>query len=475
MAKQKTRLSLGKKKSTTRKPKSLSHWVNAVAYHIACYSPRQPFTRTFSATKMYSSSPKKSLNKRIHCKSPAKSPFKSPSSKKRKRSLFSTNEFIDTSSDGGLSDIGVENVPFEFYSSSSVLHGNGLFSDTEKGSYNLENNTPQATEKNIALETEVDEMQELVPRVMKQLANVGVSAQMLDFFKLVDSGKFPMDNIAFGLWLEVAKWFSTENAVDMRYSTVTKKFWKLGYRHFGGRFIHFMSGFKLSGQIAAGEINRGSLPTGKSNINFAVPSVNVLRNFDPYEVNISDTNPSKPGIFVDVIETLATTMKDKSCCITFDGKKLKQGLTKADGDIDLLGFEKESSLKDKRVILEKLLEPLNDIIDSLTESENRDLCSLTDEQKAGFREIYNETLKTVSEHILNARDLRKKKEYAKGKLIERSGVGNWKNGKFAYAISNTIAFIHDIDIYLVCAYDVISEMTRCICRPGSSIGSVFDL
>ena len=88
-------------------------------------------------------------------------------------------------------------------------------------------------------------------------------------------------------------------------------------------------------------------------------------------------------------------------------------MTKTDSDIDLLGFENEISLKEKRLILDNLLKPMNDIIDSLKESENRDLCSLADEQKAEFRQIYNETLKTVSEHIINARDLRKKRNMLK--------------------------------------------------------------
>ena len=42
------------------------------------------------------------------------------------------------------------------YSSSSVLHGNVLVSDTDNGPFNLENNTPKAAEKITALEIEVN-------------------------------------------------------------------------------------------------------------------------------------------------------------------------------------------------------------------------------------------------------------------------------------------------------------------------------
>ena len=34
-----------------------------------------------------------------------------------------------------------------------------------------------------------------------------------------------------------------------------------------------------------------------------------------------------------------------SACLTFDGKKIKQGLTKTTGDIDLLGFEEGISMR----------------------------------------------------------------------------------------------------------------------------------
>ncbi|WAR06308.1 hypothetical protein MAR_021677 [Mya arenaria] len=55
---------------------------------------------------------------------------------------------------------------------------------------------------------------------------------------------------------------------------------------------------------------------------------------------------------------------------------------------------------------------MNDIIDSLKEAENINLWSLADERKTGVREIYNKGLKNVSEHILIARYLRKKKTAA---------------------------------------------------------------
>ncbi|WAR13565.1 LOW QUALITY PROTEIN: hypothetical protein MAR_027745 [Mya arenaria] len=257
------------------------------------------------------------------------------------------------------------NVLSDVYKSDSLLNDTGLLSTTNTSMFDNGNSTFQPVENKIDKESEVDKMLKLVPEVMKQLADAGVSAKMFAFFKQVHSGIFSLDKIAFG----------TENAVDMPYSSITKVFWKLGFRHFGARFINFMVQAVWSNCCWRNQQRKSA--NWKLNINFAVPSVNVL------QVNFSDENPSKPGIFVDVIETLANSMKDKYCCITFDGIKLKQGLTKTESDIDRLGFEKDISLKDKRVMYEHMLKPMNDIIESLKEAENIDLRSLTDEGKTG--------------------------------------------------------------------------------------------
>jgi len=51
----------------------------------------------------------------------------------------------------------------------------------------------------------------LTPSVVEELQKVDLVPNLLQFFRLVESKAFPLDNIAFLLWVEVVKWFSLEN------------------------------------------------------------------------------------------------------------------------------------------------------------------------------------------------------------------------------------------------------------------------
>jgi hypothetical protein len=45
------------------------------------------------------------------------------------------------------------------------------------------------------------------------------------------------------------------------------------------------------------------------------------------------------------MEVVSKALEQTSACLTFDGKKIKQGLTETTGDIDLLGFEEGISMR----------------------------------------------------------------------------------------------------------------------------------
>ena len=49
-----------------------------------------------------------------------------------------------------------------------------------------------------------------------------------------------------------------------------------------------------------------------------------------------------------VMKTSEYTVSTRSAYFSYDGKKLKQGLRKFDGDVDILGFEPGLSLENKR-------------------------------------------------------------------------------------------------------------------------------
>ena len=81
-----------------------------------------------------------------------------------------------------------------------------------------------------------------------------------------------MQNISFLLWTEVVQWFNLENTSSMRYMEKTKQFWKLGMRHFGGKFIRFMTGFKNTSYIVFQTARKGQCDQNNSDVNFAVPN-----------------------------------------------------------------------------------------------------------------------------------------------------------------------------------------------------------
>ena len=80
----------------------------------------------------------------------------------------------------------------------------------------------------------------------------------------------------------------------MRYMDKTKVFWKLGWCIFGGKFIRFLSGFKNEGQVVQGETMKGNFKQEVSDINFAIPRLDILRDFCPYRDDNSMVR--KPGI-----------------------------------------------------------------------------------------------------------------------------------------------------------------------------------
>ncbi|KAH3797901.1 hypothetical protein DPMN_151491 [Dreissena polymorpha] len=140
----------------------------------------------------------------------------------------------------------------------------------------------------------------------------------------------------------------------MRYDDTTKLFWKCGWRIFGGRFINFMSGFKNKTFDQDVCTEKQYSPTS-STLNFAVPDIKVIQSFNTY----TSESQRDPGICNDGIKSIGQNSGHRSACLTFDGKKIKQGLTKFCGDIDLIGFEDGETLHDKRNRLEDITAELS--------------------------------------------------------------------------------------------------------------------
>ena len=93
---------------------------------------------------------------------------------------------------------------------------------------------------------------EVFQDVLDKLSDVGKKDKLLKFFKLVQDGKFPLNNIAFELFVDIVGWFDKDESRQMRYSPSTLQLCWLGRKLFGGRFIRFMSGPKHESDILTG-------------------------------------------------------------------------------------------------------------------------------------------------------------------------------------------------------------------------------
>ena len=159
----------------------------------------------------------------------------------------------------------------------------------------------------------------------------------MKFFKLVQDGKFPLDNIAFELFLDIVEWFDKDESRQMRYSPSTLQFFGLGRKLFGGRFIRFMSGPKNESDILTGSST--SLSPLNSRVNFACPNENILRGINP----LGSGFPSRfsPGLIDSMIELkIQHPSPQTSYVLMFDGKNVLKG-----GDVKLLGFEEGQTLE----------------------------------------------------------------------------------------------------------------------------------
>lgn len=223
----------------------------------------------------------------------------------------------------------------------------------------------------------------------------------------------------------------------MRYfQEQTLNFWKVGYRLFHGKFLRFMAGPSGSGQVVSGEHQQGDCSALNSRINFAVPSKSTL--------NEDKLIPLYPGVFTESMKTLSENLGSKVIKLGIDGKKIARGKGSQAGDIDCWGFEQVPTLKDRKIRLEKELE-MTSIIYHFVESFVDD-----DKLKAhipNLKENLIEIIMMISERLKDLREVGLKLTRLIKKLLKMGEVekGNWKNSRFAPAISSLKVNKYDVD------------------------------
>ena len=184
-------------------------------------------------------------------------------------------------------------------------------------------------------------MLELLPNVLENLKAAAKYEAFMKFMKLVANDAFPLDNIAFLLFLDIVKWFSEDNSSNMKYLyPETVQFWRIGQKLFHGRFLRFMSGPKNQGQIVQGSTYRGVYDTKESNINFAVPSASVLRKMNPFE-----KDSLKPGLIDEVLTSLSEIDDGNTYKLAIDAKKISRGRERSSEMLICLDSNKKSYQK----------------------------------------------------------------------------------------------------------------------------------
>jgi hypothetical protein len=271
------------KKSTPRNLLLESHLENKDHHRKSYNISNSPFRCTAKVKRKFSKSPytpKSSLSRSTWLSSPRAKRNKT----KATRALFDRTSTIDT-------------IPLaEEHDDAAQINSN---------SDNMDCNEER--------ESPTEELIKLAPKVLENLSKNGeMDKTILNFFRLVHQHKFPLSNISFLLWAEVVKWFCCGNTCSMRYSEQTKIFWKLGWRLFGAKFVHFMSGYKNEGECLQG-LSTSPSPDS-SVVNFVVPDLSVLRNFDPYGVQ----GERKPGMYEDIMVALNKNLSQKSACLTYE-------------------------------------------------------------------------------------------------------------------------------------------------------------
>lgn len=155
-------------------------------------------------------------------------------------------------------------------------------------------------------------MQNLIPTALNKLCAVGLLVDFCALIRLICTNRFPLNNIAFRLLLDIVRWYSLRSTSKMEYSTDCMKFWKVMYRLFHGKALRFMAGLKYAGQ-ETNESTTRSVDPQTTKINFAVPDIHAVSSFEsineiPREIS--------PGI---ISQAMDMKSAGKHYVLSFDG------------------------------------------------------------------------------------------------------------------------------------------------------------
>ncbi|KAK3107914.1 hypothetical protein FSP39_025021 [Pinctada imbricata] len=305
-------------------------------------------------------------------------------------------------------------------------------------------------------DNDMEEMISLLPIVMEELKKANKLEEYISFHRLVSESKFPLQNIAYLLFNDVVRWFSLEQSSHMRYSNEVKLFWRTGLRLFHGKFLRFMGGSKGTGQIVNKQSTPGLCSTTTSNINFVVPNRNALAEEKKF------VNESKPGIFNEMIKSLADsdfTDNTKTYKVCVDGKKINLS---SNGEVDLWGYEDKPTKEEKNERTKREIE----LVIRLKEHALKQIafghvfthdCNL--ESKILIPELCTEIVTILSDRLKDLRLLKVKKNLFLNSLLEKSG-SNWQKSHLVMVISSMKTTLYSIQNLIEDLLQVIGTLCK---------------
>ena len=232
--------------------------------------------------------------------------------------------------------------------------------------------------------------------------------------------------MAFQLFLDVVKWYSCEDSRGMRYNDNTLRFFWLGKKLFGGKFLRFMAGPKNETDLLLG---KSTLSPATSKLNFACPSQSILYDYNPMGM---PNEIYEPGVIMPMIELKSESRSnDVSYVLMFDGKKIKRG-----ADADLLGFEDGQSLKEREAIHSAELETVDNAMLKFKEMNrvSNDIAYTDDTDRKIVLSHIHQCLKLFSDKFHSLRLLQTSKNLSFEKLKDKCEKDPSQKATFEFAM-----------------------------------------
>ena len=155
----------------------------------------------------------------------------------------------------------------------------------------------------------------MLSNVLNELKRNGHLVTWVNLNRLIAEKTFPFKNIAFLLYIDVCRFFTCHNTSELRYREKVKRFWRIGYRLFHGKWLKFMSGPKHLGAILD-KNDKGMFSPDNANINFAVPMSSIK------STELAPVKPSEisPGLLPYMSGNVSENSKPtKAYTVCFDG------------------------------------------------------------------------------------------------------------------------------------------------------------